>query len=186
MWSSSWNGARAAMARGLPGRVHRGKPWRRRGAPVLCWGLQGARRTWCWGRFVGPTGSRRAQDQGQTPNGAVTVMGAAEDATKADTLKALAEGVWFTRDLVNEPSNVLTTVEFADGWRPCAILGLKVEVLEEAELEKLGMRTLLCRRAGQRKPLEGRGHGMEGRRKAMPLPWRWSARALSSIPAGSA
>ena len=57
---------------------------------------------------------------------------------------ALADAVHFTRDLVNEPSNVLTTTEFANRLEDLASLGLKVEVLEEDELEKLGMRTLLA------------------------------------------
>ncbi len=59
-------------------------------------------------------------------------------------LLAVAEGVHMTRDLVNEPANVLTTTEFAARLEEMTALGLEVEVLEEAELEKLGMRTLLC------------------------------------------
>ncbi|MDO5642044.1 MAG: leucyl aminopeptidase [Paracoccus sp. (in: a-proteobacteria)] len=57
---------------------------------------------------------------------------------------ALAEGVFFTRDLVNEPANVLTTSDFADRLKAMEALGLEVEVLEEAELATLGMRALLA------------------------------------------
>ena len=57
---------------------------------------------------------------------------------------ALAEGVFFTRDLVNEPANILTTGDFADRLKAMETLGLEVEVLEEADLEKLGMRALLA------------------------------------------
>ncbi len=57
---------------------------------------------------------------------------------------AVAQGVFFTRDLVNEPANVLTTTEFADRLVALKAHGLKVKVLEEAELEKLGMGSLLC------------------------------------------
>ena len=66
--------------------------------------------------------------------------------------KAVAEGVFFTRDLVNEPANVLTTTEFADRLAAMKALGLKVKVLEEKELEKLGMRTLLAVGQGSRSP----------------------------------
>ncbi|MBU3035704.1 leucyl aminopeptidase [Tritonibacter mobilis] len=67
-------------------------------------------------------------------------------------LMAVAEGVHMTRDLVNEPANVLTTTEFAARLEEMTALGLEVEVLEEAELEKLGMRTLLCVGQGSASP----------------------------------
>ncbi|WP_226688358.1 leucyl aminopeptidase [Ruegeria arenilitoris] len=56
---------------------------------------------------------------------------------------AVADGVRMTRDLTNEPANVLTTTEFADRLAEMAELGLEVEVLEEDKLAELGMRTLL-------------------------------------------
>jgi leucyl aminopeptidase len=67
-------------------------------------------------------------------------------------LTAMAEGVFFTRDLVSEPANVLTTTEFANRLKDLESAGLEVEVLEEAELEKLGMRTLLAVGQGSRSP----------------------------------
>ncbi|MEM9709115.1 MAG: leucyl aminopeptidase [Pseudomonadota bacterium] len=66
--------------------------------------------------------------------------------------RALAEGVFFTRDLVAEPANVLTTTEFADRLLALKGTGLKVEVLEENDLEKLGMRTLLAVGMGSASP----------------------------------
>ncbi|KUP92743.1 leucyl aminopeptidase [Tritonibacter horizontis] len=67
-------------------------------------------------------------------------------------LQAVAEGVHMTRNLVNEPANVLTTTEFASRLADMTKIGLEVEVLEEAELEKLGMRTLLCVGQGSASP----------------------------------
>lgn len=67
-------------------------------------------------------------------------------------LLAVAEGSHFTRDLVNEPANVLTTTEFANRLAELESLGLKVEVLEEDKLEELGMRTLLCVGQGSASP----------------------------------
>ena len=46
-------------------------------------------------------------------------------------MAALAEGVFFTRDLVNEPANVLTTDDFAARLAAMQELGLDVEILEE-------------------------------------------------------
>ncbi|MQQ07340.1 leucyl aminopeptidase [Epibacterium sp. SM1979] len=68
------------------------------------------------------------------------------------TTLALADGVHMTRDLVSEPANVLTTTEFADRLVEMEALGLKVEVLEEEQLEELGMRTLLSVGQGSDSP----------------------------------
>ena len=85
---------------------------------------------------------------------ALTVMCAKSEevSTEATALLAVAEGAHMTRDLVNEPANVLTTTEFADRLKEMESLGLKVEVLEEAELERLGMGTLLCVGRGSESP----------------------------------
>ena len=57
--------------------------------------------------------------------------------------KAVADGVFLARDLVNEPANVLGPVEFADRMRELAAAGLNVEVLDEDQLEALKMNALL-------------------------------------------
>nr|WP_240453849.1 leucyl aminopeptidase [Chachezhania antarctica] len=76
-----------------------------------------------------------------------------EEMTAAlETALAVADGVHFTRDLVNEPANVLTTTEFANRLAEMASLGLKVEVLEEDQLAELGMRTLLSVGYGSASP----------------------------------
>ncbi len=55
----------------------------------------------------------------------------------------IADGVILTRDLVSEPANVLTPPEFAKRAKALEKLGLKVKVLGEKELKKLGMHALL-------------------------------------------
>ncbi len=57
---------------------------------------------------------------------------------------ALSEGVDFARTLVNEPPNVLFPVEFARRVTELQKLGVDVEVLDEAALEKIGMRALVA------------------------------------------
>ncbi len=89
-----------------------------------------------------------------------------EAKAEAADVMALAEGVFFTRDLVNEPSNILTTTEFAARLVALKELGVKVTVLEEDELEKLGMRTLLAVGQGSDSPskvvvMEWQGGGDE-------------------------
>ncbi len=77
--------------------------------------------------------------------GGVTMMVSKPDETSTDAapLLAVVEGVHFTRDLVAEPANHLTTTEFAKRIKDMEALGLTVKVMEEKELEKLGMGSLL-------------------------------------------
>ncbi|MEO9514839.1 MAG: leucyl aminopeptidase [Paracoccaceae bacterium] len=70
----------------------------------------------------------------------------------AAPLIAIADGAFFTRDLVNEPANILTTTEFANRLDALSALGLDVEILDEKELASLGMRTLLCVGQGSDSP----------------------------------
>ncbi len=61
-----------------------------------------------------------------------------------DRLSPAADAVAFARDLVAEPANVLYPEEFARRVKALESLGLEVEILGEAEMEELGMRTLLA------------------------------------------
>ncbi|MFK7837768.1 MAG: leucyl aminopeptidase [Sulfitobacter sp.] len=86
--------------------------------------------------------------------GAVEIMCSkpVEAQSTAAPLLAIAEGAFMTRDLTNAPANVLTTTEFADQLAAMKDLGLKVEVLDEDQLAKLGMRTLLSVGQGSDSP----------------------------------
>ena len=56
---------------------------------------------------------------------------------------AIAAGVEMTRDLVTEPANILYPEEFADRAGALKKLGVKVEVFDQKDLEKLGFGSLL-------------------------------------------
>ncbi|MBU6139997.1 MAG: leucyl aminopeptidase [Proteobacteria bacterium] len=58
-------------------------------------------------------------------------------------LKILADNIFFTRDLVSEPSNVLNPESYAEICQALKKDGLEVQVFGEAEMEKLGMHALL-------------------------------------------
>ncbi|MDX2483312.1 MAG: leucyl aminopeptidase [Pseudodonghicola sp.] len=96
----------------------------------------------------------KSAPEGKAPAGEITVMSPKSDELDAQSapLLAVVDGVFMTRDLVNEPSNVLTTTEFATRLEEMRTLGLEVEVLDEPELEKLGMRTLLSVGQGSATP----------------------------------
>ncbi|OJY65844.1 MAG: leucyl aminopeptidase [Rhodospirillales bacterium 70-18] len=57
--------------------------------------------------------------------------------------RAVAEGVFLSRDLVSEPPNVLTPAEMAERCRKLESLGLKVEVFGPKEMTKLGFGALM-------------------------------------------
>jgi len=57
--------------------------------------------------------------------------------------EAVADGVDFARDLINEPANVLFPEEFAERVLTLKKLGVAVEVLDVAAMKKLGMNALL-------------------------------------------
>ncbi|MFO1143417.1 MAG: leucyl aminopeptidase [Amaricoccus sp.] len=100
------------------------------------------------------TDYRARKEDAPAPNRAVAFQ--VKDTAAADEafapLAAEAAGVYFARDLVSEPANVLTTTEFARRLVDLRDLGVEVEVLEEPELEKLGMRTLLAVGQGSDSP----------------------------------
>jgi len=77
--------------------------------------------------------------------------------------------VFFTRDLVTEPANVLTTTEFAARLEALGALGITVEVLDEPELRELGMRTLLAVGEGSETPSKVVVMRWEGGGKEAPL-----------------
>ncbi len=82
---------------------------------------------------------------------------------------AVCESVYFARDLVNEPANVLTPPEFTGRLRALEAEGLKVEVLDERLLKSLGMNALLSVGQGSSQPSS-----------AVILRWEGAARQAQS------
>ena len=100
------------------------------------------------------------------PHGPVSLMVADVDVATAAlaSAHALAQGIFYTRDLVNEPANVLTTMEFAHRLTGLRDLGIEVEVLDEEALAHLGMNLLL-----------GVGVGSECPSKVVVMQWKGGA-----------
>ncbi len=57
--------------------------------------------------------------------------------------KALEDGTFYTRDLVSEPGNILHPDEYARRLKSLKKYGLKVNILDDKKLKKLGMNALL-------------------------------------------
>jgi len=90
----------------------------------------------------------------------IAVSGAAKAKTLYATYDKVADGVFMTRDLVSEPSNVLYPETLAKQAQTLAKLGVKVEILGEAQMKKLGMGSLL-----------GVGQGSERESKLAIMQW---------------
>lgn len=82
-----------------------------------------------------------------------------EGAKPADLKKGISRGqiigesMNFTRDLANEPPNILTPTEMANRASKIAKeTGLKFEALDEAKMKKLGMGSLLSVSSGSEQP----------------------------------
>ena len=58
-------------------------------------------------------------------------------------LAKIADGVFFTRDLVSEPSNILYPDTLAKQARTLEKIGVKVQILGEPQMKRLGMGALL-------------------------------------------
>ena len=73
----------------------------------------------------------------------VMVSGAAAARAACRPFDKVADGIQLTRDLVSEPANVINPVTFSQQARRLSRLGVKVEVLNRAHMQKLGMGALL-------------------------------------------
>jgi leucyl aminopeptidase len=92
-------------------------------------------------------------------------------------LAAVADGIFLARDLVNEPPNVLYPAEFARRAKAqLTKLGVKVEVLGEAEMKKQGFGALL-----------GVGQGSDRESQLVVMQWnggKKSARPIALVGKG--
>jgi leucyl aminopeptidase len=86
----------------------------------------------------------------------VTITLAVADKSAVDkaiaTRFAVVDGTLLARELVNEPANVLGTLEFAERASQLASLGVGIEILDEPQMRELGMGSLLCVSQGSARP----------------------------------
>ncbi|MBY0355007.1 MAG: leucyl aminopeptidase [Rickettsiales bacterium] len=101
----------------------------------------------------------------------VTVAGIEVKAAKKAALRldALAEGITLTRDIVSEPANILYPETLAAVCKTLAPLGVKVEIMGEEQMRKLGMGSLL-----------GVGQGSE--RESQMVVMRWEGADKKDAP----
>lgn len=71
---------------------------------------------------------------------------------KYQSCRSIASGITFARDLVNEPANILSTDEFASRLLALRRDGVDVTILDEDQLNTIGMRALLAVGQGSSSP----------------------------------
>lgn len=80
----------------------------------------------------------------------VTIVGGGADLWP--DYKAIADGISLTRELVSEPANVIYPESFVERCQHLKDLGVEITVLDDKDMEKLGMGALLGVAQGSRKP----------------------------------
>jgi leucyl aminopeptidase len=67
-------------------------------------------------------------------------------------LEKVAEAIFFSRDIISEPANVIYPETLAEAARSAEKLGVEVEILDEKQMKKLGMNALLGVAQGSVRP----------------------------------
>ena len=115
----------------------------------------------------------RTKDEKKKKSSMSTLSLSVKDAAAArrafGPMEKIADGVSFTRDLVSEPPNTLYPGSFAQQVKKLSQLGVKVEVLSEKQMEKLGMGALL-------------GVGQGSRRESQLVVMQWMGGPKSRKP----
>ncbi len=85
----------------------------------------------------------KPEDKPSIAKVSIGVKGAAAARKAYGILDKIADGVFWTRDFVSEPANILYPESYANQLKTLSKLGVKVELLDEARMKKLGMGALL-------------------------------------------
>ncbi|TMJ28087.1 MAG: leucyl aminopeptidase [Alphaproteobacteria bacterium] len=116
--------------------------------------------------------TKRKEDEQQPGEITLTIAssGAAAARKAFAACQAVGEGIAMARDLVNEPANVLYPEEFARRTGSLKKLGVVVEVLDPAQMKKLGMNALL-----------GVGQGSQHESRAVIMRWDGGKRGVAPL-----
>ena len=118
----------------------------------------------------------RTKEKAEDKPGLATVTVTCKDEKTARRLyrpmAKVADGVFLTRNLVSEPANVIYPETLAAEAKALTALGVRVEILTEKQMEKLGMGALLGVAQGSARPprlVTMRWNGAPGVRDKRPI-----------------
>jgi leucyl aminopeptidase len=102
---------------------------------------------------------------------AVLAAGAAAAKRSYQKLEKLADGIFFTRDLVSEPANIIYPETLAAQAKTLEALGVAIDILDEKKMAKLGMGALL-----------GVGQGSVRPPRLVVMEWKGNPKAKNASP----
>jgi len=102
---------------------------------------------------------------------ALHVKGAKQAQAQYVVMDQVNDGVFFTRDLVTEPANVINPETLAERCLELRKLGVAVEILGVAQMKKLGMNALL-----------GVGQGSVKESKLVVMQWKGAGKSAKGGP----
>ncbi len=108
---------------------------------------------------------QKEEDKPSLKSVSIVLDSVKEAKSKYKNYQSVAEGVFIARDVISEPPNVLYPETYAEKCKELKELGVKVEVLGEKEMAKLGMGSLLSV-----------GQGSEKESKLVVMQWNGAAK----------
>lgn len=114
---------------------------------------------------------QKAEDKPSLSTVNMMTTNAAKARTAFGPMSKVAGGVFFTRDLVSEPANILYPISFAARTRALAKLGVKLQILDQKQMAKLGMGALL-----------GVAQGSANAPRIVAMRWNGAPRAKDKRP----
>jgi len=117
--------------------------------------------------------TKQDKDDDGKPTLKSVIVGVADAATAKKAygpMDKIADGVFFTRDLVSEPGNVIYPETLAEQCKELTKLGVKVEIFDEKKMAKLGMNALL-----------GVGQGSERESRMVVMSWNGAGKSKQPV-----
>jgi leucyl aminopeptidase len=134
-------------------------------------GMGALLRAWRFDRY---RTKEKEEDKPKLERLSIATSGTSAAKSAFQPMRAVADGVFLTRELVSEPPNILHPVEFAERCRGLERLGIEVEVMGLKELKRLGFGAMIgVAQGSQHEPrlvvMQWKG-APRGAKKAAPKP----------------
>jgi leucyl aminopeptidase len=134
-------------------------------------GMGALLRAWRFDRY---RTREKEEDKPKLERLSIATSGTSAAKSAFQPMRAVADGVFLTRELVSEPPNVLHPIEFAERCRGLEKLGIEVEVMGLKELKRLGFGAMIgVAQGSQHEPrlvvMQWKG-APRGAKKAAPKP----------------
>ncbi len=125
-------------------------------------------RSWRFDRY---RTTEKEEDKPKLERLAIAASSVPEAKSAFAPMRAIADGVFLTRELVSEPPNVLDPAEFAERCKGLEKLGVEVEIMGPKELKRMGFGAML-----------GVAQGSAKEPRMVVMQWRGAPRTRKQKP----